>query len=152
MGHPVVHFEITARDATKLHSYYSVLFDWQINADNPMNYGVVAREDNLNEDGIGIGGGIAQGPQGYDGHVTFYVQVPDVEAAMAKAESLGGTRMIRGGHGGARDRALQRPRGQRRRRHDGGQLIRLATFQVGELARRAEDRMQRTVNGGSRRP
>jgi uncharacterized protein len=26
--------------------------------------------------------------------VTFYVQVPDVEAALARAESLGGTRMM----------------------------------------------------------
>ena len=32
--------------------------------------------------------------EGYDGHVTFYVEVPDVEAALAKAESLGGTRMM----------------------------------------------------------
>jgi uncharacterized protein len=28
-----------------------------------------------------------------DGHVTFYVEVSDVEAALAKAESLGGTRL-----------------------------------------------------------
>jgi predicted enzyme related to lactoylglutathione lyase len=28
------------------------------------------------------------------GHVTFYVEVPDVEAALAKAESLGGSRMF----------------------------------------------------------
>jgi len=27
---------------------------------------------------------------GYDGHVIFYVGVPDVEAALRKAESLGG--------------------------------------------------------------
>ncbi len=33
-------------------------------------------------------------PEGYPGHVTFYVEVPDVEAALAKAESLGGTRMM----------------------------------------------------------
>ena len=32
------------------------------------------------------------GPEGYGGHVTFYVEVPDVEAALTKAESLGGTR------------------------------------------------------------
>jgi len=30
-------------------------------------------------DGVGIGGGIAGGPEGYEGHVTFYVRVPDVE-------------------------------------------------------------------------
>ena len=33
-------------------------------------------------------------PEGYDGHVTVYVEVPDVEAALASAEKLGGTRMM----------------------------------------------------------
>ena len=37
---------------------------------------------------------IGTAPEGYGGHVTFYVEVPDVEAALAKAESLGGTRMM----------------------------------------------------------
>jgi uncharacterized protein len=27
----------------------------------------------------------------YDGHVTFYVEVPDIAEALAKAEELGGT-------------------------------------------------------------
>lgn len=94
MGQPVVHFEITGQDAEKLHGYYSQLFGWEIDANNPMKYGVVAREGNTNADGAGIGGGIAPGPEGYGGHVTFYVEVPDVEAALAKAESLGGTRMM----------------------------------------------------------
>jgi uncharacterized protein len=43
---------------------------------------------------VGIGGGVGTGPEGYDGHVTFYVGVDDVEAALAKAESLGGKRMM----------------------------------------------------------
>jgi predicted enzyme related to lactoylglutathione lyase len=94
MGQPVVHFEVIAKDGDKLRSYYSELFGWEINADNPANYGIVAREENTNADGIGIGGGIGTGPEGYDGHVTFYVEVPDVETALAKAESLGGTRMM----------------------------------------------------------
>lgn len=94
MGLPVVHFEIIGTDAGKLQTYYSELFDWQIDSDNPMNYGVVARAENLNADGIGIGGGVGSGPQGYGGHVTVYVEVPDVEAALAKAESLGGTRLM----------------------------------------------------------
>jgi predicted enzyme related to lactoylglutathione lyase len=94
MGQPVVHFEIVGKDAQKLWSYYSGLFGWEIDADNPMNYGLVPREGNVTEDGIGIGGGIGPGPEGYPGHVTFYVRVPDVEAALAKAESLGGTRVM----------------------------------------------------------
>ena len=95
MGQPVVHFEIIGKDGEKLRSYYSELFGWEIDADNPMNYGVVKREGNTNPDGIGIGGGIGgPGPDDYPGHVTFYVEVPDVEAALAKAEGLGGSRVM----------------------------------------------------------
>jgi uncharacterized protein len=94
MGQPVVHFEVIGKDGDTLRSYYSQLFGWDIDASNPMNYGMVQREGNTNADGIGIGGGVGQGPEGYSGHVTFYVEVPDVEAALAKAESLGGTRTM----------------------------------------------------------
>jgi predicted enzyme related to lactoylglutathione lyase len=94
MGQPVVHFEITGTDGEKLQSYYSELFGWDIKADNEMKYGIVDREGNTNSDGIGIGGGIATGPEGYGGHVTFYVEVPSVEETLAKAESQGGTRMM----------------------------------------------------------
>ena len=94
MGQPVVHFEIIGTDGEALRGYYSALFGWEIDADNPMGYGIVAREGNLTSDGIGIGGGVAGGPEGYGGHVTFYVAVPDVEVALAKAESLGGTRIM----------------------------------------------------------
>jgi uncharacterized protein len=94
MGHPVVHFEIVGKDGDKLQSYYAELFGWGIDADNEMRYGLVQREGNTNPDGVGIGGGVGTGPEGYDGHVTFYIGVPDVEAALAKAESLGGTRTM----------------------------------------------------------
>lgn len=94
MGQPVVHFEVVGKDGEKLRSYYSELFGWKIDADNPMNYGLVQREGNLSDEGVGIGGGVGQGPEGYEGHVTFYIEVPDVEAALAQAESLGGTRVM----------------------------------------------------------
>ena len=94
MGQPVVHFEITGTDGPALQSFYAELFAWNIDANNPMGYGVVSRDDNLNPEGIGIGGGISGGPEGYPGHVTVYVEVPDVEASLATAESLGGTRMM----------------------------------------------------------
>jgi uncharacterized protein len=94
MGQPVVHFEVIGQDGEKLQRYYSELFGWEINADNEMNYGIIEREGNLGPNGIGIGGGIAGGPPGYGGHVTFYVAVPNVEAALQKAESLGGERVM----------------------------------------------------------
>jgi predicted enzyme related to lactoylglutathione lyase len=93
MGQPVVHFEVIGKDGEKLQEYYSELFGWEIDANNPMKYGVVKGEDNPSPV-PGIGGGVAGGPDGYDGHVTFYVAVPDVDAALAKAESLGGKRIF----------------------------------------------------------
>ena len=92
MGHPVVHFEVIGSDGDKLRAYYSELFHWKIlTMEGPTDYGVVLREENLNADGIGIGGGVGGAQSG--GHVTFYVEVPDIDAAMDKAESLGGTRL-----------------------------------------------------------
>jgi uncharacterized protein len=88
MRRPVVHFEVIGKDGDGLRSFYSDLFGWTINADNPMNYGTVSPEE------TGIGGGIGVGPESYAGHVTFYVGVPDVEAALAQAESLGGSRVM----------------------------------------------------------
>jgi predicted enzyme related to lactoylglutathione lyase len=94
MGQAVVHFEIIGKDGERLKSYYSELFGWDVDSNNPMNYGIVQRNGNVNTDGVGIGGGVGGAPEGYSGHVTFYIEVPDVEAALAKAESLGGSRMM----------------------------------------------------------
>lgn len=95
MGQPVIHFEVIGRDGEKLRSYYSELFGWEFGERiGPTNYAVTEREGNSTAEGIGIAGGVGTAPDGYDGHVTFYVAVPDVEAALAKAESLGGTRMM----------------------------------------------------------
>jgi uncharacterized protein len=83
MGQPVVHFEVTGRDGAALQKFYGDLFDWKIEADNAMNYGIVQKE------GEGIGGGVGQTPEG-EGHVTFYVSVDDINATLEKAESMGG--------------------------------------------------------------
>ena len=94
MGQPVVHFEVIGKDGQRLQSYYGELFGWEIDANNAMNYGSVQREGNTNADGAGIGGGVGAGPEGYEGHVTFYVEVPDAEAALARADELEGTRVM----------------------------------------------------------
>ena len=95
MGQPVVHFEVIGGDGDKLRSYFSELFGWEFgDTMGPTNYAVVPRDGNTNADGVGIGGGIGSAPEGYGGHVTFYVEVPDVGEALEKAESLGGSRMM----------------------------------------------------------
>lgn len=92
MGQPVVHFEVVGKDGAKLQGYYGELFGWKMDADNPMSYALVEAEESGERPSIP--GGIGQGPEGYEGHVTFYVEVPDVEASLAQAESLGGTRVM----------------------------------------------------------
>jgi uncharacterized protein len=82
MGNPVVHFEVVGSDGATLQQFYGDLFDWKISTDNPMDYGIV---DNGGE---GINGGVGQSPNGP--HVTWYVQVEDIDKALEKAESLGG--------------------------------------------------------------
>jgi predicted enzyme related to lactoylglutathione lyase len=97
MGQPVVHFEIIGTDPEALRSYYSKLFGWEYDLSSPVsdavseptNYGFVAPDT----DGIGIPGGVGGGAA-YPGRATFYVGVPDVEAALKQAESLGGTRRM----------------------------------------------------------
>jgi predicted enzyme related to lactoylglutathione lyase len=98
-GSPVVHFEIVGRDFGTLERFYSSLFGWSPDRDNPVGYGVITRDANLSSAGVGIGGGIMAatedtGMAGYPGHTTWYVEVPDVEAALARAEKLGGTRVM----------------------------------------------------------
>jgi uncharacterized protein len=82
MAQPVVHFEVHGKDGKKLQEFYGKLFDWNVDTSNPMGYGMVAGAEG------GIGGGITESPAAP--MVTFYVDVPDVAAALKKAESLGG--------------------------------------------------------------
>jgi predicted enzyme related to lactoylglutathione lyase len=87
MSSPLIHFEVAGKDPAKLQSFYGDQFGWNVDANNPMNYGMV----NLSGD---VGGGIGPAPEGQPGHAMFYVGVEDVEAALKKAESLGGSRVF----------------------------------------------------------
>ena len=88
MSHPVVHFEVLGQDGKALQDFYASLFGWNINADNPMNYGMVDTAAN----GTGIGGGVGDG-QG-SSWATFYVQSDDLQASLSKAEELGGKTLV----------------------------------------------------------
>ncbi len=96
MGQPVVHFEIIGTDPQRLRDYYGELFDWEFDTSGGVaeavseagNYGFVQGGD-----GGGIPGGVGGGA-GYPARVLFYVGVPDVDAALRKAESLGGVRTM----------------------------------------------------------
>jgi predicted enzyme related to lactoylglutathione lyase len=87
MANHVQHFEIlVTTDVEPIRKFYADAFGWKIDASNPMNYGLV-------DTGGGIGGGIANAMQG-PGHVTVYVEVADVEKALDRIVSLGGTTVM----------------------------------------------------------
>ncbi len=80
MGKPVTWFEI--HGSADLQRFYADLFDWHVDANNPMSYGMI---DTHGEGGIN--GGIATDEESW---VTVYVEVDDLQAAIDKAEQLGG--------------------------------------------------------------
>ncbi len=89
MTRPVVHFEIRGRDPERLREFYASLFGWKIDTNNPMGYGFV--EPGVGAPENGIGGGITQGERPL---VMVYVQVVDLLETLAKAEELGGRRLM----------------------------------------------------------
>jgi uncharacterized protein len=99
MGQPVIHFEIIGTNPKALRSYYGELFGWEFDTSSPVspavseptNYGFV--EPDTSGENVGIPGGVGGGPA-YEARAIFYVGVPDIEAALQKAESLGGTRTL----------------------------------------------------------
>jgi uncharacterized protein len=83
MGSPVVHFEIYGKDREKLAKFYGDLFGWKLQSAPELQYVTIDTAS-----GAGINGGFAtneEGPQ-----IIFYVEVPDIQAALEKIEALGG--------------------------------------------------------------
>jgi predicted enzyme related to lactoylglutathione lyase len=88
MGQPVVHFEIGCRDLERTKSFFSELFGWSITEAGP------AAMIDTQAGSPGINGHISA--LGHEPHqyTIFYVQVADIPAALAKAESLGGKTLV----------------------------------------------------------
>jgi uncharacterized protein len=84
VGNRIVHAEVVGKDGPALHRFYGQLFGWKQNTDLPGGYAMTDSADS----GIVLGTGPA--PDGGAGWVTFYVTVDDLDATLARAESLGG--------------------------------------------------------------
>jgi predicted enzyme related to lactoylglutathione lyase len=90
MGQPVVHFQITARDAARLEQFYSRMFDWNVESDSPFRY----RRRVDTGAGTGIHGDIAQTDGTWPNTTICYVEVDDVRAYLDRAETLGGSTLL----------------------------------------------------------
>ena len=91
MGQPLAWFEVISDDAERAQRFYAELFDWKVSSDPTMpGYAVV--DTGNGDDAVGGGIGAPSGP-GQTG-VKIYLRVDDLEAYLAKAESLGGKRLV----------------------------------------------------------
>jgi predicted enzyme related to lactoylglutathione lyase len=88
----VVHFEIHADDPDRAAKFYTDLFGWQVTKwSGPTDYWMIG----TGTDGPGINGGMIRrqhpltGTDGVIGYVNT-VDVPDLDAAVAKGVGLGG--------------------------------------------------------------
>src|SRR5215472_17516009 len=87
---PIVYFEIIGADGGRLRSYYSELFDWQFDAaTTPRGFDYACGRD----DGVGVEGAVDAAPPGTSGYL-INVAVAQVEATLARARRLGGTRIF----------------------------------------------------------
>jgi len=77
---PVIHFEIGCRDLARTQKLYRDLFAWTIDATSIQGAGLPGHITALGHE-----------PQNY---TIFYVQVEDVPAHIAKAESLGCKKLV----------------------------------------------------------
>jgi predicted enzyme related to lactoylglutathione lyase len=80
----VIQFEVVGRDGAALQDFYSKLFDWKFDTNNPGGYGMSSADQ------TGVTVGVGQTQDGSAGHVTGYVTVADIDAALARATELGG--------------------------------------------------------------
>jgi uncharacterized protein len=92
-NHPIIHIEIPAKDAAAAGKFYGELFGWKIETDPTYNYTQFQAEG-------GPGGAFVEVGQEVS-HVQYkpdsllvYVSTDDIDATLAKVESLGGKTLL----------------------------------------------------------
>ncbi len=83
MAAKIIHVEVAGKDGPALQRFYSDVFDWKLDTDNPDGYGMLRDESGLTS---GIGGT----QDGGAGQVTFYVHSEDPAGILRRVEELGG--------------------------------------------------------------
>lgn len=90
-NHSIVHVEIPATDPAAASKFYADLFDWKIIVDPSFDY-------HMFDAAPGPGGGFVKVGEAMDmakvGDVRVYVSTDDIDATLAKAESLGGKTLV----------------------------------------------------------
>ncbi len=82
MGAQIIHVEVVGKDGPKIQEFFSKVFDWNFDTNNPGGYGLVRQG--------AMTGGFGATQNGEPGHVTFYVHADDPEGTLRKVEENGG--------------------------------------------------------------
>jgi predicted enzyme related to lactoylglutathione lyase len=88
-NHPIVHIEIPAKDTKAAGKFYGDLFDWKIESDEMYNYVQFQAEGGPGGGFVDVGQSNAPVEYKTDS-LLVYVSTDDIDATLAKAESLGG--------------------------------------------------------------
>jgi uncharacterized protein len=89
MNNPVMQFQILSKTPDETARFYSGLFGWTIDNNNPLGYRQI---DTGSKEGIQ--GGIWPAPPQAPNFVQLFVAVEDVGASVKKAEELGAKLLI----------------------------------------------------------
>jgi len=84
MGNPVVQFQILSKTPEETAQFYSNLFGWTVNADNPLGYREISTGAQE-----GINGGIWPAPPQATNFVQLFIAVDNVRMLSEKAEKAG---------------------------------------------------------------
>jgi predicted enzyme related to lactoylglutathione lyase len=89
MGKPVMQFQIMSTSPEETTRFYSALFGWTVNSDNPLGY----REIKTGS-AEGIQGGIWPAPSQASNFVQLYTAVDDVKSCVKHAQEMGAKLVI----------------------------------------------------------
>lgn len=83
MDNKLCHFEIASKDVEKAMKFYSTVFNWKINWDEKMNYGMI-------DTGAYPGGGLDKAKEDQEPGVNLYILVESIEETLKNIENNGG--------------------------------------------------------------
>jgi predicted enzyme related to lactoylglutathione lyase len=83
MPKPVVRWQIISPEPEKVANFYQKLFAWELSNANAMGYCELGSGDSVLE------GGVWPAPQVEQSFVQLFIEVPDIDTCIKKAEKLG---------------------------------------------------------------
>lgn len=89
MAYKIVHWELMGADGAALKTFYQDLFGWSMEGVPGFDAYYMTTEADT-----GLAGAVGQGGEDMPNYQVMYIEVPDIDAHMAKVEAPGGTTVV----------------------------------------------------------